>query len=141
VRARTDGEFLILLLMFIIWAADIGAYFAGRRFGRHKLAPSISPGKTREGLLGGVVLAVPVALLVSHFTLASPPAVPALVMLTIVTVLASAAGDLFISLHKRTMGLKDTGKLFPGHGGVLDRFDSLLTGSAFFAFGVLILGS
>lgn len=140
-RAQAGGEFLILLLMFIIWAADIGAYFSGRRFGRHKLAPSISPGKTREGLLGGMVLAVPVALLVSHFTLANPPAVPALLMLTIVTVLVSAAGDLFISLHKRTVGLKDTGKVFPGHGGVLDRFDSLLAGSAFFAFGILILGS
>jgi len=140
-HAQEDGAFLILLLMFIIWAADIGAYFAGRYLGRNKLAPSISPGKTREGLLGGMLLAVPVALLVSHLTLAQPFPVTSLVIVTIITVLASAAGDLFISVHKRTVGRKDSGRLFPGHGGVLDRFDSLLSGSPFFAFGMLILGS
>jgi len=140
-HAQTEGQFLILLLMFIIWSADIGAYFAGRRFGRHKLAPSISPGKTREGLYGGMAVAIPVAALVSETTLSPPFSVPTLAMLTIITVLASAAGDLFISLHKRTVGLKDTGRLFPGHGGVLDRFDSLLTGSPFFAFVVFFVGS
>ena len=140
-HAQAQGQFLILLLMFIIWSADIGAYFTGRRFGRNKLAPSISPGKTREGLYGGVALAIPVAVLISETTLVAPFSIPGLAILTIVTVLASAAGDLFISLHKRTVNLKDTGRLFPGHGGVLDRFDSLLTGSPFFAFGVLIAGS
>jgi len=140
-QAQTQGQLLILLLMFIIWSADIGAYFTGRRFGRNKLAPSISPGKTREGLYGAVALAIPVAVLISETTLETPFSVPGLAILTIITVLASAAGDLFISLHKRTMSLKDTGRLFPGHGGVLDRFDSLLTGSPFFAFGVLVLGS
>jgi len=140
-RAQTQGELLILLLIFIIWAADTGAYFAGRWFGKHKLAPSISPGKTREGLLGGVILAVLIALLVSHLTLNTPPDLAPLVMLTVTTVLAAAAGDLFISLHKRTVGLKDSGRVFPGHGGVLDRYDSLLTGAPFFALVILILGS
>jgi len=139
-RAQPGGMFLILLLMFIIWTADIGAYFAGRYFGRHKLAPSISPGKTREGLLGAVLLAIPVALLVSHLTPGAPLSPVSVAALSIITVLASAAGDLFISVHKRTVNLKDSGSLFPGHGGVLDRFDSLLSGSPFFAFGVLILG-
>lgn len=138
-HAQTGGDFLILLLIFIIWATDTGAYFAGRSFGRHKLAPLISPGKTWEGLLGGLALAVLIALLMAHLTLAMPPAPAATVMLTITTVLAAAAGDLFISVHKRTMGLKDSGRLFPGHGGVLDRFDSLLAGAPFFALGMLLL--
>lgn len=139
-HARTDGGFLILLLIFIIWAADTGAYFVGRSFGRHKLAPSISPGKTWEGFLGGMALAVVIALLLARLTLAMPPAPMAMVILTITTVLAAAAGDLFISVHKRTMGLKDSGRLFPGHGGVLDRFDSVLAGAPFFALGALVLG-
>ncbi len=139
-HAQTDGGYRVLLLIFIIWAADTGAYFAGRSLGRHKLAPLISPGKTWEGLLGGMALAVLIALLIARLTLALPPALAALVVLTITTVLAAAAGDLFISLHKRTMGLKDSGRLFPGHGGVLDRYDSLLAGAPFFALGTLMLG-
>jgi phosphatidate cytidylyltransferase len=140
-RAQADGEFLILLLIFIIWAADTGAYFTGSLLGKHKLAPSISPGKTLEGLFGGVLLAVLIALLVSRLTLATPPAPAPLIILTVGTVLAAAAGDLFISLHKRVMSLKDTGRIFPGHGGALDRFDSLLTGAPFFALGILMLSS
>jgi phosphatidate cytidylyltransferase len=140
-RGLDQGVFKILLLLFIIWSADTGAYFAGRLFGRHKLAPAISPGKTREGLLGGVLSAVLVALLVAHLTLGLPAAVTPFILVTVITVLVSAAGDLFISLHKRNVGLKDSGRLFPGHGGVLDRFDSLLAGAPFFAMGLLILGS
>ena len=139
-RGQPSGEYLILILLFIIWASDIGAYFTGKQFGRHKLAPNISPGKTREGLLGGLAAAVLVALALSQLT-GTPASGPlALAVVTLVTALASAAGDLFISLHKRTLGLKDSGRLFPGHGGVLDRFDSLLAGSPFFALGVLFLG-
>ena len=136
VRDLAQGQYWILLLIIIIWAADIGAYFSGRAFGKRKLAASISPGKTWEGLLGGVLLAM-----LAAFALVSPgiwlsAGNTALAILTAVTVLASAGGDLFISIHKRTMGLKDTGTLFPGHGGVLDRFDSLLAGAPFFALGL-----
>lgn len=138
-RDRENGQLLILLLLFIIWAADTGAYFAGRAFGRRKLAPVISSGKTREGLLGGLLLAVAVALALAGYTDTLPTALPAFVALTVVTVLTSAAGDLFISLHKRTVGLKDCGKVFPGHGGVLDRFDSLMAAAPFFALGALVL--
>jgi phosphatidate cytidylyltransferase len=138
-RVQDRGEFLILLLLFIIWSADTGAYFAGRTLGRHKLAPAISPGKTREGLMGGVIAAVLVAWLVAHLAGVLPASLALFVMVTVVTVLVSAGGDLFISLHKRTVGLKDSGRLFPGHGGVLDRFDSLLAGAPFFALGVLML--
>jgi len=140
-RSQSDGKFWVLLLVFIIWSADTGAYFVGRSIGRHKLAPQISPGKTREGLIGGIVLAVVIAILIARWTLAAPPAFESLVILTVATVLAAAAGDLFVSLHKRTVGLKDTGSVFPGHGGVLDRFDSLLAGAPIFSLGVLLLGS
>jgi phosphatidate cytidylyltransferase len=138
-RGQPSGQFLVLLLLVIIWSADIGAYFSGRRWGRHKLAPVISPGKTREGLLGGALLAAACIVPVANWTIPSPPATAILVVLAMLTALFSAAGDLFISLHKRTVGLKDTGKLFPGHGGVLDRFDSLLAGAPFFALGAVFL--
>jgi phosphatidate cytidylyltransferase len=144
-RDQLAGVWLVLLLLFIIWAADVGAYFAGRLLGRHKLAPNISPGKTREGLLGGLLLALLVAQVLSqlltHYTgLFAAPSWP-LALITGVTALVSAGGDLFISIHKRTTGCKDSGRIFPGHGGVLDRFDSLLAGAPFFALGMLLLGN
>lgn len=138
-RDRPAGEYLVLLLLVIIWSADTGAYFAGRRWGRHKLAPAISPGKTREGLLGGALLATLSTVLIAWWTLPMPPSPALLVALAVLTTLFSAGGDLFISLHKRTVGLKDSGRLFPGHGGVLDRFDSLLAGAPLFALGVELL--
>jgi len=140
-RDQTTGEWLVLLLLFIIWAADVGAYFAGRGWGRRKLAPSISPGKTREGLLGGVALSLLIAQVLAYFSgVFAVPSLP-LLIIALVTALVSAAGDLFISIHKRTSGVKDSGQIFPGHGGVLDRFDSLLAGAPFFALGILLLGN
>jgi phosphatidate cytidylyltransferase len=135
-RDQPAGEYLVLLLLVIIWSADTGAYFAGRRWGRHKLAPTISPGKTREGLLGGTLLATLSTVLIAGWFLPTPPSPALLVALAVLTTLFSAGGDLFVSLHKRTVGLKDSGRLFPGHGGVLDRFDSLLAGAPLFALGI-----
>jgi phosphatidate cytidylyltransferase len=132
-RDQAAGEWLVMLLFLMIWAADVGAYFSGRLLGRHKLAPRISPKKTWEGVYGGVALALAAAFLLVYLApgLAAPPLV--LVALAIVTTLASVGGDLFISMHKRSVGLKDSGRLFPGHGGVLDRYDSLIAGAPFFA--------
>ncbi len=140
-RDQAHGEFLILLLLIIIWAADIGAYFSGRRFGRTKLAPVISPTKTLEGVIGGIVLAGIAGLLLTHYTPGLETAAGLVAILVAVTVLTSVGGDLFISMHKRTMKVKDCGKIFPGHGGVLDRFDSLLAGVPFFTLGIWILDS
>ena len=140
-RDQAHGEFLILLLLIIIWAADIGAYFSGRQFGRTKLAPAISPKKTWEGVAGGIILSSITALLLTSYTPGLQAAALPVAILVAVTVLASVCGDLFISVHKRTVKLKDSGKIFPGHGGVLDRFDSLLAGAPFFALGVWILNS
>jgi phosphatidate cytidylyltransferase len=132
-REQDQGAFLVLLLFLLIWAADVGAYFSGRFLGRHKLAPRISPNKTWEGVFGGIALATAAAFLLIHLVPGLAAPAPALVLLSVATVLASVGGDLFISIHKRTVGLKDTGQLFPGHGGVLDRYDSLLAGAPFFA--------
>lgn len=123
IRAHPAGATWVLWLMLLVWGADIGAYFAGRRFGRRKLAPTVSPGKTWEGLIGGtlVSLAVTLALLVpmGTFSLVWLP-------LVLVLVAVSVFGDLFESVMKRARGVKDSGTLLPGHGGALDRIDSVI---------------
>jgi len=136
---QPNGPFVLFLLLLVIWASDVGAYFAGKQFGRHKLAPVISPKKTWEGVYGGIALAMAAAFLWSEFIAGLDIRVIPLLAITTATSLASIGGDLFISFHKRTVGLKDTGTIFPGHGGILDRYDSLLAGAPFFAlaYGVL----
>jgi phosphatidate cytidylyltransferase len=123
-----QGPARILLLMAIVMAADTLAFFTGSAFGRHKLAPAISPGKTVEGALGGLAGGVLGALAIQA-TLLPIPWVHA-VALGLAVAAAAIAGDLFESLLKRWAGVKDSGALFPGHGGMLDRLDSLLFGGA-----------
>lgn len=137
-RDLPQGEFWILCLLIIVWAADIGAYFAGRRFGGRQLAPSISPAKTWAGLWGGLGLAVIAALALTQLAPWYRVDPLTIAVLSAATMLASAGGDLFISLQKRTVGIKDTGHLLPGHGGLLDRFDSLIAAAPFFALGMLL---
>ena len=116
---------LLLIFFFMIWSADTGAYLAGRTLGKHKLAPAISPGKTIEGLFGGVIAALIAAALAGVLVLDLSMQSLALWLFAIVIVtLFSVAGDLFESIYKRRAGVKDSGKLLPGHGGVLDRIDS-----------------
>jgi phosphatidate cytidylyltransferase len=116
------GPALLLLVMVIVWAADIGAFFAGRSFGRIRLAPRVSPGKTLEGLAGGLVAAGGAAVLGALF-LGLDPIAMAIAGTCVAGV--SVVGDLAESMFKRQAGLKDSGSIFPGHGGVLDRIDSL----------------
>ena len=139
-RIQPEGPWLILLLLLIVWAADTGAYFAGKAFGKRKLAPSISPGKTQAGLLGGLITAALIALLAVKLMPVEAIDATRLVLITLVTALVSVGGDLMISLHKRTSGIKDSGNLLPGHGGILDRLDSLLAAAPFFALGMLVSG-
>jgi phosphatidate cytidylyltransferase len=124
------GTVLLMLPIMLTWATDTGAYFFGRTFGRHKLIPSVSPGKTVEGAIGGVFLAVIVAWLYVIFLLRPFAQLSMLpVGLTIFAILVSMiaqVGDLAESLFKRDAGVKDSSTLLPGHGGILDRFDSLL---------------
>jgi phosphatidate cytidylyltransferase len=112
----------LLAVLVLIWIADSAAYFVGRAFGRHKLAPSISPGKTWEGAAGGLAGAMAWAIIVATFTGANYP-VLFLAAAALLAVL-SIAGDLFESAVKRKAGVKDSGSLLPGHGGILDRIDS-----------------
>lgn len=137
VRLHAHGPAVMLFLLLLVVAADVGAYFAGRQFGRNKLAPRVSPGKTWEGVLGGLLGAALIALVgVAWFGV---PAVP-FVALCIVAVLASIVGDLTESLFKRHAGVKDSGTLLPGHGGVLDRVDSVTAAAPVFLLGLERLG-
>jgi phosphatidate cytidylyltransferase len=120
---KYDPEILIGTLL-IIWTYDTAAYISGNLFGKHRMAPAISPKKSWEGFFGGMVFAVIVGVLYAKFT--SLLNVTDWVILSFIIVLTGTAGDLFESLIKREAGVKDSGKIMPGHGGILDRFDSLL---------------
>ena len=129
-----------LFLVVLIWVADICAYFAGRRFGQNKLAPRISPGKTREGVYGALLGCVLYAGVLAWWVLPVPSSTwPLFVALALVTVVFSIVGDLFESLIKRHANMKDSGSMLPGHGGVLDRVDSMLAALPIFVAGFLLL--
>ena len=139
---RAASPWLLLLAMSLVWVADIGAYFSGRRFGKHKLAPAISPGKTWEGVLGAVLCTSLYALFVWH-EVGSRMAVPSLAVVlpeVLAWVALSVIGDLFESLIKRQAGVKDSGSLLPGHGGLLDRIDALTSTLPFAAMALLMRG-
>lgn len=129
----------ILCFMISVWAADVGAYFVGKRFGKTQLAPLVSPGKTVEGLLGGLALVslvfIPILFIIFPFGTAL------LLLLTVLlTALVSVGGDLFESKLKRYADVKDSSNILPGHGGILDRIDGLLSGAPFFSLGLILLG-
>ncbi len=135
-----QGHVWLLVALMIVWAADSGAYFAGRRFGKTKLSPRISPNKTVEGLVGGVVAGMIVALAAAPLAGASMKELPYVAIVAIWTILFSVVGDLYESLLKRHVGAKDSSHLIPGHGGVLDRIDSVLAALPVFALGKLLFG-
>jgi phosphatidate cytidylyltransferase len=143
---RHDAHLLLIaLLVAIIWAADVGAYFVGRRFGTTKLAPNVSPGKSWAGLFGGMVVALLVGLVGASIgepsdRLFSVVTWSVLVGIVAVTVLFSVLGDLFESLIKREVGVKDSSSLLPGHGGVMDRIDSLTAATPVFALSIYLTG-
>ena len=132
-----QGAWVLLFALLVIMAADVGAYFAGHRFGRIKLAPSVSPGKTWEGVIGGLLFSLIIAIVGARL-LGWPVAVVA--PLAVGAAAFSVVGDLMESLMKRHSGLKDSGHLFPGHGGILDRFDSLTAGIPILTLGLLQAG-
>ncbi|WP_199609292.1 phosphatidate cytidylyltransferase [Flocculibacter collagenilyticus] len=126
------GAWMICIVLGIVWATDIGAYFSGKSFGKHKLMPNVSPNKTMEGLLGGVLFAVLFVLAISYYHDVSHSLWLEYAFFTAIIALASAVGDLSESMLKRDAGIKDSGKLLPGHGGVLDRIDSLTAAAPVF---------
>ncbi len=139
-RLRLDferGAEWVLFALILVQVADIGAFFVGRRFGRRKLAPRVSPGKTWEGVFGGVVASALVAVAGSNYF---GVALALFLPLCMAVVAFSIVGDLTESLLKRFAGLKDSGRLFPGHGGVMDRIDSITGAAPVLFFGLLMLG-
>lgn len=137
------GVWYLVLTFLGAWFADTGAYFAGTFFGKHKLCPEISPKKTVEGLIGGLVSNALVFMLVGfmifRFTDSADPSYILLAFMGIVCAVLGLIGDLFASLVKRRQGIKDYGNIMPGHGGALDRFDSVIFVAPFMAFCLLCL--
>jgi len=133
----TQSPELLVFALLIVWFADIGAYFVGKGFGRVKLAPAISPGKTWEGVLGGLAA---VTVLAAAGSAVFDTALAVLVPFCLAVTMLSIVGDLTVSMFKRAAGVKDSGSLFPGHGGVLDRIDSVSAAAPLFALALTWIG-
>lgn len=140
-QQQSDGNLLLVSGMAVVWVSDSAAYFAGRAFGRRKLAPTVSPGKTWEGVAGGVVGVA--AYTVALFLLVGerlPAGLPELLALTLLMCLLGIVGDLYESWMKRVAGVKDSGTCLPGHGGLLDRVDALAAALPAWAGGLWLAG-
>lgn len=133
-REHPQGQLLVLMLFVLLWSSDSFAYASGRLFGTHKLASKISPGKTLEGLAGGIVLTLLAMWLYNYFVMGEMASSVLWFVLVALLVLAAVIGDLFESYIKRSHNVKDSGNILPGHGGLLDRLDSLMATAPLFAF-------
>lgn len=141
IKAMPLGNWLIMAVMVLVWGADIGAYFSGRKFGKRKLAPKVSPGKSWEGVYGGLLLSLIITAVVGLVRGWSVSEIVAALFGAAMIVLVSVVGDLTESMFKRQSGIKDSSNLLPGHGGVLDRIDSLTAAVPLFAVLLWIAGS
>ncbi|MCM2679129.1 phosphatidate cytidylyltransferase [Echinimonas agarilytica] len=131
------GPLMLLMALMLVWAADTGGYIFGRKFGKTKLMPKVSPGKTVEGMLGGVFLATLIVVGGLWYFPAARENLVVYLLFCYLTVIAGVLGDLVESMLKRDAGVKDSGKILPGHGGILDRVDSLTAAVPIFALGAL----
>ncbi|MFK7816352.1 MAG: phosphatidate cytidylyltransferase [Gammaproteobacteria bacterium] len=136
VMLHKQSPAMLMFLLAIIWVADIAAYFTGKRYGKNKLAPELSPGKSREGVLGAFLASIVLALAGLQFFEISKPYWAYFIILCVVIALISVVGDLYESLLKRKAGVKDSGTILPGHGGVLDRIDSITAAAPGFVLGL-----
>ena len=146
IKAYPESGQLIMYVMLLVWGADVGAYFAGRTFGKNKLAPNVSPGKTWEGVFGGMATTLLIAILAGLFLQWYYPVFSmdgekwlSLFVITVVVTMVSVLGDLVESMVKRHRGLKDSSNLLPGHGGVMDRIDSMTAALPIFALALTLL--
>ncbi|WP_301098451.1 phosphatidate cytidylyltransferase [Otariodibacter sp.] len=134
-----QGAYLLLYVFVLVWGADSGAYFVGRKFGKHKLAPKVSPGKSVEGAIGGIITSGIIAFVFLQFAplsiLGREVSTLFFILLSVLTVVVSILGDLSESMFKRQASIKDSSNLIPGHGGILDRIDSLTAAVPVFATG------
>lgn len=146
IKSYPYSSHLILYVMFLVWGADVGAYFAGRTFGKRKLAPNVSPGKTWEGVYGGVATTLLIAFLAGLYLQdkammdLSAKQWGLLVFITLAVTMVSVVGDLVESMVKRHRGIKDSSHLLPGHGGVMDRIDSMTAALPIFALAISLAG-
>lgn len=140
IHADPMGPRWLFVSLALVWAADSGAYFVGRHYGRRKLSPRISPNKTVEGLFGGLAAGLVVAIAFAPLAGAKLAQLPAVALVALVAIGFSVVGDLFESLLKRHVGAKDSGDLIPGHGGILDRIDGVIAALPVFALGKAWLG-
>ena len=134
-----QGAQLLMYLFMLVWSADVGAYFVGKSLGKHKLMPNVSPGKTIEGFLGGVVCAGILTVIVGISLQWSSDKFMTALLVTLLITSISVLGDLTESMFKRQAGVKDSGSILPGHGGILDRIDSLTATAPVFALCYLLL--
>ena len=139
--SSTIGPQQLLYIMVLVWLADTGGYFAGKRWGKTALAREISPNKTWEGVVGAVVLGFIWALIAFYLDIAGSISLSIWLLLSAISILISVVGDLFESLFKRCYDVKDSGNLLPGHGGMLDRIDSLIAAVPVFTAGIYFLGT
>lgn len=140
IKAQANGHWLLLWLIVIVVLADTGAYFCGRRWGKHKLAPEVSPGKSWEGFFGGLACNAVASLVVGLFLSLGAVGLLTFVAVSLATAVASVYGDLCESMLKRDQSIKDSGSLLPGHGGIMDRIDSLTAAAPVYALGLSALG-
>lgn len=137
---RYDGAQLIMFLFLMVWSADVGAYFVGKAIGKHKLMPNVSPGKTIEGFLGGVIFACILVTVAGNMLYWSINQHIVVLGVTVVITTISVLGDLNESMFKRQAGIKDSGSILPGHGGILDRIDSLTATAPIYALCYVFFG-
>lgn len=134
------GAQLLMFLFLMVWSADVGAYFVGKAFGKHKLMPNVSPGKTIEGFLGGVVCACVLIFVAAYQLNWNTDQITTVLFVTVLITTVSVLGDLNESMFKRQAGVKDSGSILPGHGGILDRIDSLTATAPIFALCYVLFG-
>ncbi|MBI1732858.1 MAG: CDP-archaeol synthase [Gammaproteobacteria bacterium] len=139
-HAGAGGTHEVIFLLLLVWSADTAAFYAGRKWGRHRLCPEVSPGKSWEGAVAGLVAGVVLAAVYAALRNASGRAMVIFVLLAAFTVAASIVGDLFESMIKRSANRKDSGTLLPGHGGMLDRMDSLTAAVPVYLLGLPLAG-
>lgn len=140
IREQIAGVYTLIFLLVLIWSADSTAYFVGKKWGKNKLLPAVSPGKSIQGLIGALFFSIVISLGTFWLCNISLSIWPWGIALSMITVLFSVVGDLTESMLKRTAGLKDSGHLLPGHGGLLDRIDSLTAAAPIFVLGAILLG-
>ncbi|HIG36359.1 MAG TPA: phosphatidate cytidylyltransferase [Oceanospirillaceae bacterium] len=141
IRQMDQGPWLMVYLFLLVWGADTGAYFAGKRFGKRKLMPRVSPAKSWAGVGGAVATVLLVSALVQPYLHFAKDMSLSIYLLAVVVLFASVIGDLTESMFKRQCGIKDSGSILPGHGGIMDRIDSLTSAAPVFALCLLLVGT